>query len=92
MLLGSTNVASSKADYGGASHEWAPEINRRFGAKLSDLRQERGLSPEELAIRLLLPVSYLADIECGRKSASILDLESFAQQFKISIAELLQGL
>jgi hypothetical protein len=43
-------------------------------------------------LRLLVPVSHLMDLEAGRKSASIIDLDSFAHQFKISIADLLLGL
>ncbi|WP_433966858.1 helix-turn-helix domain-containing protein [Tunturiibacter gelidiferens] len=92
MLIDSTNVSSSKANDGGSPQEGTSEINLRFGARLRDLREERSLSQEELAVRLLVPVSHLADVEGGRKSASIIDLESLAQQFKISIAELLQGL
>jgi transcriptional regulator with XRE-family HTH domain len=80
------------ANQGGSFQERTPEINLRFAARLRDLREKRGLSQEELAARLLVPLSHLADVEGGRKSASIIDLESFAQQFNISIAELLQGL
>ena len=78
MLLDSTNVSSAKANYGGSLQEGTPEINLRFGARLRDLREKRGLSQE--------------DVEGGRKSASIIDLESFAQQFKVSISELMRGL
>ena len=92
MLLNSTNVSSAKANYGGSFQEATPEINLRFGARLRELREKRGLSQEELAIRLLVPLSHLADVEGGQKSASIIDLESFAQQFKVSIAELMRGL
>jgi transcriptional regulator with XRE-family HTH domain len=80
------------ANQEGSFQERTPEINLRFAARLRDLREKRGLSQEELAARLLVPLSHLADVEGGRKSASIIDLESFAQQFNISIAELLQGL
>jgi ribosome-binding protein aMBF1 (putative translation factor) len=80
------------ANQGYSFEEGTPEINLRFGARLSDLRQKSGLSQEELAARLLVPVSHLADVEGGRKSANIIDLESFAQHFKVSISELLQGL
>ncbi len=92
MLLDSTNVSSAKANYGGSFQEATPEINLRFGARLRELREKSGLSQEELAIRLLVPSSDLAEFEDGRKSASIIDLESFAQQFKVSIAELMRGL
>jgi transcriptional regulator with XRE-family HTH domain len=80
------------ANYGYSFEEGTPEINLRFGARLLDLRQKSGLSQEELAARLLVPLSYLADIEGGRKSASIIDLEGFAQHFKVSISELVRGL
>jgi transcriptional regulator with XRE-family HTH domain len=80
------------ANQGGSFQERTPEINLRFAARLRDLREKRGLSQEELAARLLVPLSHLADVEGGRKSASIIDLENFAQQFNISTAELLQGL
>jgi Helix-turn-helix domain len=88
----STNVSVSKADYGGPFLEGKPEINLRFGARLHDLRVQRALSQEDLAFRLLVPVSHLMDLEAGRKSASIIDLDSFAREFKLSIAELLLGL
>jgi DNA-binding transcriptional regulator YiaG len=88
----STNVSDSKAEHGSPFLEGIPEINLRFGARLQDLRVKRKLSQGELALRLLVPVSHLMDLEAGRKSASIIDLDSFAQEFKLSIAELLMGL
>lgn len=86
------NVSVSMGDYDGPFHKGTPEINLRFGARLRDLRVQSELSQEELAVRLLVPVSHLIDIEAGRKSASIIDLDSFAHQFNLSIAELLLGL
>jgi ribosome-binding protein aMBF1 (putative translation factor) len=83
---------SGMANQGYSFEEGTPEINMRFGARLSDLRQKSGLSQEELAARLLVPVSHVEDVEGGRRSASIIDLESFAQQFKVSLSELLRGL
>jgi transcriptional regulator with XRE-family HTH domain len=80
------------ANNGYSFQESSPGINLRFGARLRDLRQNSGLSQEELAARLLVPVSHVADVEGGRKSVSIIDLESLAQQFKVSISELLRGL
>jgi ribosome-binding protein aMBF1 (putative translation factor) len=88
----STNVSGSKAEYERPFLAEPPEINLRFGARLIALRTQRKLSQEELALRLLVPVSHLIDLEAGRKSASIIDLDSLAQQFKISIADLLVGL
>ena len=68
------------------------EINLRFGARVSALRTQSELPQEELALKLGVSVSHLIDLETGRKSASIIDLDGLAQQFKMSIAELLTGL
>lgn len=88
----STNVSGSKADDEGPLLDGTPEINLRFGARLHNLRVLRELSQGELAFRLRVPVSHLMDLEAGRKSASIIDLDSFAREYKLSIAELLMDL
>jgi ribosome-binding protein aMBF1 (putative translation factor) len=88
----STNVSGSKAECERPFLAEPQEINLRFGARLSALRTQRDLSQDELASRLRVSVSHVADIEAGRKSASIVDLDILARQFKVSIAELLAGL
>jgi ribosome-binding protein aMBF1 (putative translation factor) len=88
----STNVSGSRAEHERLFRTGPPEINLRFGARLSALRTQKELSQEELALRLLVPVSHLMDLEAGRKSASIIDLDDLAQEFRISIADLLLGL
>lgn len=92
ISLDSADLSDAKVSYAGTLQDRAPEINHRFGERVRDLREKRNLSLDEMAVRLMVPVSHLADIEAGRKSASIIDLESFAQQFRIAIAELLHGL
>jgi DNA-binding transcriptional regulator YiaG len=88
----STNVSGSKAEYERPFLEEPLEINLRFGARVSALRTQSELPQEELALKLGVSVSHLMDLETGRKSASIIDLDGLAQQFKMSIAELLTGL
>jgi len=92
MLHNPTSHASaSKTDFKGSFSEGSPEINLRFGKKLQTLREQQSLSQEELAVQLLIPMSYLSDLESGRRSASIIDLDSIANHFKLSTAELLNG-
>ena len=67
-------------------------VNARFAERLHTLRVQRDLSHEELAARMVMPVEHLLELEAGGRSASIVDLEGFAQVFKISISELLEGL
>ena len=86
------NLSVPKGDYDDPCQEEKSEINLRFGARLRDLRAQRQLTQEEFAARLSVPLSHLIDIEAGLKSASIIDLDIFAHQFNLSIAELLLGL
>jgi ribosome-binding protein aMBF1 (putative translation factor) len=86
------HVSASTDGLDSPLQQGTPEINLRFGARLRNLRTKRNLSQEELAIRISVPVSHLIDIEAGHKSATILDLDSFARQLNLSIAELLLGL
>ncbi len=69
----------------------AQEVNVRFGERLQILRVQNALSQQELASRMVMPVEYLAAIEAGNRSASIVDLDGFAHVFKVSISSLLQG-
>lgn len=72
--------------------EARPEINLRFGARVEQLRSARELSELELATRMRIPLAQLVELEAGHRSASIVDLERFAQAFGISIPKLLEGL
>ena len=92
MDLNLTNLGTTKSSYGGTFHEGTSEINVRFGARVREMRQERNLGQEDFAALLLVPTNYLAEIESGQRSASIIDLAGMAHQFKVSISELLIGL
>ena len=70
----------------------AHQVNVRFGERLRTLRVERGLSCQQVAGRLVIPVEHLVQFEAGGRIASIVDFETFAQVFKMSVSDLLQGL
>jgi ribosome-binding protein aMBF1 (putative translation factor) len=92
MDLNPANLTTSKRSHESAFQEGRSEINLRFGARLREMRQKRNLSQEDLALLLLVPASHVSEIEGGQTSASIIELANIAQQFNISISELLLGL
>jgi DNA-binding transcriptional regulator YiaG len=92
MELGPTNLSILEGLYESTFQETSSEINARFGARVREMREMRNLSQEEFAVLLLVPFSYIAEIESGRRSASIIELAAIAQQFHISISDLLLGL
>ncbi len=61
----------------------------RFGRRLRSLRLERGLTQVQLADHLGIDRPFLSDVERGKKSMTLSYLETVAQGFDMSLAELL---
>jgi len=64
------------------------DIRVRFGRRLRGLRQRRGWTQVELAERLGLDRSYLADVERGHRNVSLVNLELIAMGFDLSLPRL----
>ncbi|MDE4085450.1 helix-turn-helix transcriptional regulator [Planococcus maritimus] len=62
---------------------------KQLSKKIKDLREARGLSPEELADRLGFAKSTVWAYESGKKQVSVLHLERLADFFEISVDSLL---
>jgi len=57
----------------------AEDIRTRFGWRLRKLRKQRGWTQVQIAERLSLDRSYLADAERGKRNISIVNLEIIAK-------------
>lgn len=57
--------------------------------RLRKLRKQRGWTQVQMAERLGLDRSYLADIERGMRNISIVNLEIIAEGFGLSLSQLL---
>ncbi|MBU1895456.1 DUF4065 domain-containing protein [Patescibacteria group bacterium] len=62
---------------------------KQLGSKIKDIREERGLSQEQLAKAVGLSRPALSEIERGNRSLEALELSKFATYFHISADELL---
>jgi transcriptional regulator with XRE-family HTH domain len=65
-------------------------IKVRFGLAVRHLRQRRRLSQEELARRAFLYRTYLTEIECGTRNASLEVVEKLAIGLGMSLSQLLR--
>ena len=65
----------------------AEDIRVRFGERVRKLRKQRGWTQVELAERLGIDRSYLADVERGKRNISLVNIELIANGFAISIAQ-----
>ncbi len=70
----------------------ACDVDSQFGRRLKQLRLERNMTQEQMAVRFGIDRSYISDVERGRKSMSLSMLEVVALGMKISLSELFRGL
>jgi transcriptional regulator with XRE-family HTH domain len=67
-------------------------ILQRFGSRVRQLRQARGLSQEAFADKCGLDRTYISGIERGKRNVALRNIESIARALGVSIAELSEGL
>ena len=61
----------------------------RFGERIKQLREERGLSQEELAHASALHRTHISLIERGQRSARLETIEALARALQVQPAELM---
>lgn len=64
----------------------------RFPTALRELRQEKGLSQEELADKAGLHRTYISQIERGLKSPSLRSLQQIAEALGVPLSTLVKRL
>jgi transcriptional regulator with XRE-family HTH domain len=68
------------------------DLLTRLGDRIRKLRKSRGWTQAEMAERVGIDRSFLADVERGKRNVSILNLELIAHGFKISLSQLFSRL
>jgi transcriptional regulator with XRE-family HTH domain len=68
------------------------QIEQKFGLIIRQLRTEKGLSQEKLALDADIDRTYIGDIEKGNRNVSISMIEKLANYFQIPISELFKKL
>jgi transcriptional regulator with XRE-family HTH domain len=68
------------------------DICEQFGSRLRQIRRKQKITQEELAHRVGLDVSYLSEVENGRKEPCLRKMKEIAQGLDISLSQLLRGL
>ncbi len=70
----------------------ADDLLVRLGDRIRKLRKARGWTQAEMAERVGIDRSFLADVERGKRNVSILNLDLIAGGFKISLSQLFSRL
>jgi transcriptional regulator with XRE-family HTH domain len=63
-----------------------PEIKRRFGERLRELRRSKGLSQEALADQAKLDRTYVSSCEAGKRNISLINIARLAEALGVSPA------
>jgi transcriptional regulator with XRE-family HTH domain len=72
--------------------EYADEIALRFGRRLRELREQRGLTQARLATQFGVDWKLVSDVEAGCREVTVLTLHVMASGFGMSLSELVRGL
>jgi transcriptional regulator with XRE-family HTH domain len=68
------------------------ELSERFGQRIRELREKRGLSQEGFAEKVGLDRTYISGIERGVRNPTLLTVQRLADGLGISIEKLMKGL
>jgi transcriptional regulator with XRE-family HTH domain len=64
---------------------------QKFGKRVRQLRTRQKWSQEECAFRIGIDVSYLSELETGKKEPCLTRIHRIAKGFGISISQLMKG-
>lgn len=68
------------------------DISKKLGARIQKLRQERGLSQEELAFEADVHRTYVSHIERGSRNITVIGLCKIAKGLKMTSSEILENI
>jgi transcriptional regulator with XRE-family HTH domain len=63
-------------------------IQRRFGERVREIRKEKGLSQESLALACDLDRTYVGGVERGERNISLLNIYKIAEALGVGVREL----
>ena len=67
-------------------------ITKRFGERIKELRNAKGMSQEKFALFIDMDRTYYASVESGKRNISINNIEKIANGLNTSLEELFKGL
>ena len=66
-------------------------IQKEFGNRCRELREDLGLSQEKFALKINMDRTYYASVETGKRNLSLANIKKIADGFGISLEALFKG-
>ena len=63
-------------------------VKEALGKRIKLLRNEIGISQEELADRAEIDRTYITSVECGKRNISIVNIEKIAKALGVTLSKL----
>jgi transcriptional regulator with XRE-family HTH domain len=63
------------------------KITEEFGTRVKEIRQSKGITQEELALKAQLHRTYISSIELGKRNVSLLNIEKLAKALDCNIPD-----
>lgn len=67
-------------------------ITEQIGHRIRELRTQKGLSQEKLALKAELDRTYLAGVENGKRNLSVKSLEKIIEALEVSFQTFFEGM
>ncbi len=64
------------------------QLQKCFGARVRELRKQKELSQESLALNCNLDRTYIGSVERGERNISLLNIHKIAAELGVSVKEL----
>lgn len=62
-------------------------IREKVGKRIKELRNNLGISQEELADKANIHRTYIASLEVGKRNVSVVTLEKIVEALEVSLSE-----
>jgi transcriptional regulator with XRE-family HTH domain len=63
------------------------KITEKFGKRVKEIRQAKGITQEELALKAQLHRTYVSSIELGKRNVSLLNIEKLARALDCTVSD-----
>lgn len=67
-------------------------ITVKFGQRIKELRNAKGISQEKFALSIEMDRTYFASVENGRRNISLNNIDKIARGLDLTLEELFKGL
>ncbi len=67
-------------------------IRAELGARIKELRNQKGLSQEKFALNIGMDRTYFASVEAGKRNIAIINIKKIADGLGVTLSELFKNM